>query len=502
MDLIPDFTDRKHGRQKVEYLDARLEEILGQTYGIMVYQEQVMQIAQVIGGYTLGGADLLRRAMGKKKPEEMAKHRDIFVSGAERNGLSKSKASQLFDLMEKFAGYGFNKSHAAAYALLAYQTAYLKAHHPAAFMSANLSAVMDDTDKVRLFHEDALANGLAILPPDVNVSDYRFKPVDAKAVRYGLGAIKGTGGSAIASVIAARARSGPYRDLFDFCGRVDKRLVNRRVIESLVRAGAFDSITDHRASLLATVGMAMESAEQAERAANQVSLFEAIDAGDRGPRAHRDIARWADREKLHNEKAALGFYLSGHPFDGYAHEIRAIAPNRLGDLQPSNEPRRVAGVIHGVRVQQSRRGRMGIVALDDGTGRVEITLFNELFEANRGLLKEDQFLVAEGKVVHDDFTGGFRVTADAVWDLAAARNRFARAMRITCNGGSSGPRLKELLGPYRNGGNGGCPVSVLYSNGNAACEIELGEDWRVSLQDALLDGLRASFKADNVRVVY
>jgi DNA polymerase-3 subunit alpha len=502
MDLIPDFTDRKHGRQRVEYLDPRLEQILGPTYGIMVYQEQVMQIAQVIGGYTLGGADLLRRAMGKKKPEEMAKHRDIFVAGAERNGLSKGKASQLFDLMEKFAGYGFNKSHAAAYALLAYQTAYLKAHHAAAFMAANLSAVMDDTDKVRLFHEDALANGLVILPPDVNLSDYRFTPKDAKTVRYGLGAIKGTGESAIAGIVDARARGGPFRDLFDFCERVDKRLVNRRVIESLVRAGAFDAITDHRASLLATVGLALESAEQVERAAHQVSLFEALDTSEHGPRAHRDVARWADREKLQNEKAALGFYLSGHPFDGYAPELRPIVPTPLGNLQPGAEPRRIAGIVHGVRVQQSRRGRMGIVVLDDGTGRVELTLFNELFETSRGVLKEDQPLVAEGKVVQDDFTGGLRMTADAVWDLAAARDRFARGMRITCNGGSSGPKLKELLGPYRAVGNGGCPVSVLYSNGSAACEIELGEDWRVSLQDSLMDGLHAWFEPGNVRVIY
>lgn len=461
-----------------------------------------MQIAQVIGGYTLGGADLLRRAMGKKKPEEMAKHRDIFVAGAERNGLSKSKASQLFDLMEKFAGYGFNKSHAAAYALLAYQTAYLKAHHPAAFMAANLSAVMDDTDKVRLFHEDAIANELAILPPDVNVSDHRFKPVDAKTVRYGLGAIKGTGASAIASVVAARVRGGAFRDLFDFCERVDKRLVNRRVIEALVRAGAFDSITDHRASLLATVGLAMESAEQTERAANQVSLFEALETGDRGPRAHRDVARWTEREQLLHEKAALGFYLSGHPFDGYAQDIRPIAPTPLRELQPGNEPRRIAGIVHGMRVQQSRRGRMGIVALDDGTGRVELTLFNELFEASRGMLKEDQPLVAEGKVLQDDFTGGLRITVDAVWDLAAARDRFARGMRITCNGGSSGPKLKELLGPYRSVGNRGCPVSVAYSNGTATCEIELGEDWRVSLQDGLMEGLYAWFQPDNVRVIY
>ncbi|HVJ24362.1 MAG TPA: DNA polymerase III subunit alpha, partial [Burkholderiales bacterium] len=227
MDLIPEYIERKHGKA-VEYLDARLKPILGPTYGIMVYQEQVMQIAQVIGGYTLGGADLLRRAMGKKKPEEMAQQRDIFVGGAEKNGLSKGKATQLFDLMEKFAGYGFNKSHAAAYALLAYQTAYMKAHHAAAFAAANLSAVMDDTDKVRQFHDDAVANRLVVLPPDVNASEYRFVPVDRTTVRYGLGGVRGTGQAAIENIIAAR-NSAPFTDLFDFCRRVDKRLVNRRV---------------------------------------------------------------------------------------------------------------------------------------------------------------------------------------------------------------------------------------------------------------------------------
>src|SRR6185295_2490935 len=245
MELIPDFTQRKQGKQ-FGYPDPRVESILAETYGIMVYQEQVMQMAQIIGGYSLGGADLLRRAMGKKKPEEMAQHRKIFREGAAKNGLSETKADELFDLMEKFAGYGFNKSHAAAYALVAYHTAYLKAHHPAAFMAANFSAVMDDTDKVHQFHEDAVDNGLKVLPPDINASEYRFFPVDEKQVRYGLGAIKGTGEAAILSILKARESGGPFRDLFEFCRRVDNRIVNRRVLESLIRAGAFDSIDSHR----------------------------------------------------------------------------------------------------------------------------------------------------------------------------------------------------------------------------------------------------------------
>jgi hypothetical protein len=240
MDLIPDFIARKHGRERVEYLDKRLEPILSPTYGIMVYQEQVMQIAQVMGGYTLGGADLLRRAMGKKKAEEMAQQRDIFVSGAEKNGLSRGKATQLFDLMEKFAGYGFNRSHAAAYALLAYQTAYMKAHHPAAFMAANLSLVMDDTDKVRQFRDDALANGLSVLAPDINASEHRFVPVDTKTVRYGLGAVRGTGESAVGAIVAAR-RASPLASLADVCRRVDKRIVNRRALEALIRGLSIDS---------------------------------------------------------------------------------------------------------------------------------------------------------------------------------------------------------------------------------------------------------------------
>src|SRR5690349_15597780 len=273
MELIPDYIARKSGRERVEYLDPRLAPILEPTYGVMVYQEQVMQIAQVIGGYTLGNADLLRRAMGKKKPEEMAQHRDVFVAGAEKNGLARAKAAQLFDLMEKFAGYGFNKSHAAAYALVAYQTAWFKAHHPSAFMAANLSLVMDDTDKVRNLRDDAIGLGLTILPPDVNASNYRFEPVDGKRIRYGLGGVKGTGEAAIEAIVAARKAGGHFTDLFDFCRRIDKRAVNRRAVEALVRAGAFDAIDSRRSALLASVGIALDAAERAQASAAQVSLF-------------------------------------------------------------------------------------------------------------------------------------------------------------------------------------------------------------------------------------
>ncbi len=498
MELIPEFIERKHGK-RVLFLDPRLEPILSPTYGIMVYQEQVMQIAQVIGGYTLGAADLLRRAMGKKKPEEMALQRDIFVAGAQRNGLARDKATQLFDLMEKFAGYGFNKSHAAAYALVAYQTAYMKAHHAAAFMAANLSALMDDTDKVHQLYEDAVANGLEILPPDVNSSDYRFVPVSDKQIRYGLGAIKGTGESAIAAILAARASGGPFRDLFEFCRRVDKRIVNRRVLESLIRAGAFDGIDDHRHSLLASAGVAMEGAEQVSRAGAQTSLF----GGESGlAEAGLELVarpRWTEKERLLEEKQALGFYLSGHPFSSYVQEVAPLARTRLGSLTPQNQSVTVAGVVNALRMQQSRRGRMAIVQLDDGTARVDVTVYGELFEASRSLLKEDQLLVVEGRPQNDEFTGGIRMAAEKLYDLPSARARFARGVRLVCNGESSGSRLRELLSPYKQGS---CPVSIVYRNDGAQCRIDLGDQWRVKLDDDLIQSLAAWLKPENVQILY
>ena len=498
MELIPEFIERKHGK-RVSFLDPRLEPILSPTYGIMVYQEQVMQIAQVIGGYTLGAADLLRRAMGKKKPEEMAQQRDIFVAGAERNGLARDKATQLFDLMEKFAGYGFNKSHAAAYALVAYQTAYMKAHHAAAFMAANLSALMDDTDKVHQLYEDAVANGLEILRPDVNSSDYRFVPVNDKQIRYGLGAIKGTGESAIAAILAARNSGGAFRDLFEFCRRVDKRIVNRRVLESLIRAGAFDSINPHRHSLLASAGIAMEGAEQVSRAGAQTSLF----GGESGLAEVGvelvDRPDWTERERLLEEKQALGFYLSGHPFASYAQEVAPLARTRLGNLTPQNQSVTVAGVVNTLRMQQSRRGRMAIVQLDDGTARVEVAIFGELLEVSRSLLKEDQLLVVEGRPQNDEFTGGIRIGAEKLYDLPSARAHFARGMRLVCNGESSGSRLRELLSPYKQGS---CPVSIVYRNEGAQCRIDLGDQWRVKLDDDLIRSLGAWLKPENVQILY
>ena len=503
MDLIPDFIARKHGQQRVEYLDPRLEPLIGPTYGIMVYQEQVMQIAQVIGGYTLGSADLLRRAMGKKKAEEMAEQREVFVEGAQKNGLAKGKATQLFDLMEKFAGYGFNKSHAAAYALLAYQTAYMKRHHAAAFAAANLSAVMDDTDKLRQFHDDAVENGVVVLPPDVHASGYRFVPVDAKTVRYGLGGVRGTGQSAIESIVAAR-RNGPFAGLFDFCSRVDKRLVNRRAIEALIRAGAFDCLDANRASLLASVGRAMEAAEQAERQASQVSLFGESEATHGAAFALLPARAWDMRTRLTEEKVALGFCLSGHLFSVYAPELGAFPRTPLAKLQPAPHPVWIAGIVNSARAQMTRRGRMMVVVLDDGTAQLEITVFNELFEKHREKLKEDSLLVVSGAARHDEFSGGMRVTADDLLDLAGMRERYAARIRLSINGQADAKKLQEVLAPYRSNGKGAgaCTVLVQYRANGAVCEVALGEAWKVRPDERLLDSLADWLAPENVKVIY
>jgi len=408
-----------------------------------------------------------------------------------------------------------HNSHAAAYALVAYQTAWFKAHHASAFLAANLSAVMNDTDKVKQFVDDAQAHGVVVRAPDINDSNYRFEPVDAKTVRYGLGGIKGTGEAAIDSISGAR-KEGPFKDLFDFCHRVDKRLVNRRVVESLIRAGAFDSINDHRASLLASVGMALESAEQASRSANQVSLF-----GDLSDAAQRPALiaapRWDTKERLQNEKLALGFYLSGHLFNIYRDEVRRFTRTRvgeLGSLSPGEYAGRtywVAGVVMGVRIQNTSSGRMGVITLADDSDSNEVIFFGEVFDKFRQKIKEDELLVLEvqlrarggGRNASGDYenAGESRPSIRAInaFDLTEARNRFARGVRLTCNGESSGGRLRDLLAPYRSGR---CPVSVVYSNRGAACEIDLGDAWRVNLHDDLIKSLSDWLSPENVNIVY
>jgi len=448
MENIPSFCARKHGREKVEYPHPLLEPVLAETYGIMVYQEQVMQAAQVLGGYSLGGADLLRRAMGKKKPEEMAKHREIFRAGAAKQGIPTGKADEVFDLMEKFAGYGFNKSHAAAYSLLAYHTAWLKVHHPAEFYAANMTIELDDTDKLKVLMADAKLFGVSFEPPDVNRGTWRFEPVGERRVRYGLGAIKGTGSGAIEAIVAEREAGGPFRGLYDFCVRVDRQRVNKRVVEALVKAGAFDAIEPHRAALLASVPRAFEHAESRALHADQGGLFDGGDfAGTPAASTHEPelahAAPWSVKERLSHEKTAIGFYLSGHLIDQHEDEVRRIARTRIADLADSREPQLVAGIVNDLRIVNGQRGRVAIFKLDDKTEAIEAVAGEELLLAHRDLLRDDELLVVQGRVQPDRFGGGLRLNVQQLWDLPAARCRFARHLRVEVNG--SVPPVAELL---------------------------------------------------------
>ncbi|MBU3579549.1 DNA polymerase III subunit alpha [Polynucleobacter sp. 73C-SIWE] len=544
MDLIPDFIERKHGRQKVEYPDPRIEPVLRETYGIMVYQEQVMQMAQMIGGYSLGGADMLRRAMGKKKPEEMAQHRKIFSDGAKAGGISEGKANEIYDLMERFAGYGFNKSHAAAYALLAYQTAWLKAYYPAEFMAANLSLAMDDTDKVKILYDDCLANQIRVFSPDINTGVYDFTPLRApdavpdstiSHIRYGLGAVRGTGEAAIEAIVKARESGGPFKDLFDFCARVDRRQVNRRAIEALMRAGAFDSLYreavpaggnlyDIRSTLLASLARAIEAAEQAEASIHQVSLFEAAGEEDRHlPELVREPV-WSEKKRLQEEKTALGLCLTGHMFDAYRDETAHFIRQPLVKVTEGKD-QLIAGIITSARMLTGQRGRMMIATIDDGSAAIEVTLYSEVYEPNRSWLKEDEMLIAKVNVTPDKFSGGVRVVAEAVMDITGARMRFARNVHVCIDSAIDLKMLRSQIGPYlmtnrvRDPKMGAAPPPMLGSNdgvkglmltaavttSGGACLMQFPEELRIYPDDACLHSLNqllASKQKDPVQVQY
>ncbi|MCM5678043.1 DNA polymerase III subunit alpha [Schlegelella sp. S2-27] len=449
MDLIPSFCARKHGREEVEYPHPLMKEVLEETYGIMVYQEQVMQVAQRLGGYSLGGADLLRRAMGKKKAEEMAKHRVLFAEGAAKNGIDANLANEIFDLMEKFAGYGFNKSHAAAYALLAYHTAWLKVHYLAEFTAANMSVALDDTDKLKIFYDDAVQLGIRFEPPNVNTGTYRFEPVADKVVRYGLGAIKGTGQSAIEAIVQAREESGPFKSLFDFCARVDRSRINKRTVEALIKAGAFDALEPNRATLIASISLAFDYADTQAANVDQGGLF---DFGSDDGEAHGSSTQepelvvtpeWSIKERLGFEKLAIGFYLSGHLFDESQAEVRQFAKRKIADLIDSREPQLLAGIVSDLRVVNGQRGRVAIFRLDDKSDVIEAVANEELLDAHRELFKDDELLIVQGKVQPDRFSGGLRLNVQQVWDLASARCRFGKYLRVAVNG--SAPPVSELV---------------------------------------------------------
>ena len=511
MDLIPSFVARKHGREEVEYPHPLVEPVLSETYGIMVYQEQVMQTAQVLGGYSLGGADLLRRAMGKKKPEEMAKHREIFRDGAAKNGITPAKADEIFDLMEKFAGYGFNKSHAAAYSLLAYHTGWLKVHYTAEFFCANMTVEMDNTDKLKVLFEDAQKNfGIAFEAPDVNRGQYRFEPISDKAIRYGLGAVKGTGQSAVEAIVAAREEGGPFTSLYDFCCRVDRTRINKRTVEALVKAGAFDNLQRNRASLVASIDRAFDFAATVEANANQGGLF---DMGDSHAASTQEpelveATPWGVKERLTHEKAAIGFYLSGHLFDEVEREVRRFAKRRVEELVDTREPLLLAGIVNDFRVINGQRGKLALFKLDDKSGVIDAAADESVFSAHRHWFKDDELVVVMAKLQPDRFSGGFRLNVNQIWDLATARCRFGKYLKVAVNGAAPDiQRIVRDFPPKREVSDAGellrgLNVRLVLEREAATAELQLGEQAKFYPSDAALASWTAQAYKGLAQVVY
>ena len=524
--MVDDFINRKHGRAELAYPHSDyqyegLKPVLAPTYGIILYQEQVMQIAQVMAGYTLGGADMLRRAMGKKKPEEMAKQRGGFIEGCANNNIDGDLAGNIFDLVEKFAGYGFNKSHSAAYGLVSYQTAWLKTHYPAPFMAAVLSADMHNTDKVVILIEEIRSMKLRLDAPDVNASEFKFTVNDEGRIIYGLGAIKGVGEGPVEAITEAR-QDGPFTDLFDFCARVDLKRINKRTLDGLIRSGALDrlgpffhdepkawqaSIDQNRAVLLSALEEAIKAAEQTARTHDSGhadlfgGLFVEVDADVYAN--HRKAKELTLKERLKGEKDTLGLYLTGHPIDEYEGEIRRFARQRIIDLKPARDTQTVAGMIIALRVMKNKKGdKMGFITLDDRSARIEASLFAEAFHSAQSLLQTDAMVVVEGEVSNDDFSGGLRLRVKRVMSMEDARTNLAESLRLKVNRAAlKGDQLRwlgELFKKHR----GACPITMDYTGDDAKAMLQFGETWRIDPADSLIQALRDQFGRDNVFLQY
>ncbi len=514
--MVDNFIDRKHGREPISYPDKSyqhewLKPILEPTYGVILYQEQVMQIAQVLAGYSLGGADLLRRAMGKKKPEEMAKQRAVFADGAKQTGIDPDLAMKIFDLVEKFAGYGFNKSHSAAYALVSYQTLWMKTHYPAEFMAAVMSADMDNTDKIVTLVDECDQLGLKLLPPDVNVGQYKFTVDGQGDVVYGIGAIKGVGEAPIEAILSARSEGGAFTDLFDFCCRVDLKRLNRRVIEKLIRAGAMDSLGPHRASLMATLQKAMRQAEQHARAEaiGQSDLFGVLTtAADTDTIEHEfeQVAEWPEAIWLDGERETLGLYLTGHPINRYRKELRNYVPCNLADVRPTGRDQMttIAGLVIDMRVMVNKKGaRWAIVTMDDKSARFDVRFFAQDYERYEELLAKDRILVIKGEVSFDDYSGGNTMTAREVMTITGMREQYAKGLRLRLRPehleGAGFKRLVKTLEAYRGGT---CPLLFDYQRPDVSASYQAATDWYVTPEDDLLYELEQQIGAQHLALEF
>ena len=512
--MVDNFIDRKHGREEISYPDAEyqhecLKEILEPTYGIILYQEQVMQIAQEMAGYSLGGADLLRRAMGKKKPEEMAKQRGTFAEGAKGNNIDPDLAMKIFDLVEKFAGYGFNKSHSAAYALVSYQTLWLKVHYPAEFMAAVMSADMDNTDKIVTLVDECERMGIEILPPDLNAGKYKFTVDSEGRIVYGIGAIKGVGEGPIEAIIEARETQGAFKDLFDFCAKIDIKRVNKRVLEKLVLAGAMDNLGPHRASLMASLPEALAAAGQHAKAESfgQSDMFGLLTTEPEDVKqAFADVPEWPEKVWLEGEKDTLGLYLTGHPINQYAEELRYYTDGRLVDLKPTNKDQMASavGLVLGVRVMTNKRGRRwAIVTLDDKSARIDVRFFPDMYEQFESVLETDRILLIKGQVSFDDFSGGNTITARDVMDIVQAREKNARALALNIDTQLLEPKKMSQMQSILQAFNGGsCPVQLAVTHPDAEVILACGARWYVTPEDQLLHDLKQCLGDKAVSILY
>jgi len=503
------YCDRKHGRQSTTYAHQMLEPILNNTYGIILYQEQVMKIAQEMAGYSLGGADILRRAMGKKKPEEMAKQRAIFESGAAEREVPADVAKEVFDLMEYFAAYGFNKSHSAAYALVSYQTAWLKCHYPSQFMAACMSADMENTDKVVILLNEADEMGLTVQHPNINLCQYQFRATNSKNIVYGLGAIKGIGRPVIENIIEARERGGAFKDLYDLCARVDVKRVNRRALEALVRAGALDELGVHRASLIESIELALQAANQQAKsiASGQNDIF-GISAPAEAVKTYQNVAKWKKEELLQKEKDTLGLYLSGHPIDIYIDELNQFTSNRLVDIDVERGKGKksvtLAGLVMGVRTMNTKSGsRMAFLQLDDKTARVEVGVFGELYDQRKDVIHKDKVLVVKGKASYDHFSGGIRLSADELFDIEQARSQLARHMKIQLAYDQVNKQIiKELRQVLEPSDEGQCGVGFEYRSPTGICQLEVAHEWRIIPTKLILEQLDKLIGLPSIRLIY
>ncbi len=503
--MVDDFIERKHGRATITYPHPDLKTILAPTYGVILYQEQVMQIAQILAGYSLGAADLLRKAMGKKKPEEMAKQRAVFMEGAAKNNIDKHVANGIFDLMEKFAGYGFNKSHSAGYALIAYQTAWLKTHYPAEFMAAVLSSDMDNTDKVVQFIHECRDLNLDVVPPHVNHSDYKFTVNADKQIVFGLGAIKGVGMAAIESIIAERGDG--YKNLFELCQQGDTRKINKKVLAALIAAGAVDDLGPHRATMLASVETALKAAEQLSQRQlyGQNDIFADIAEDSSSLAIYHEMPEWNDTQRLIKEYETLGFYISGHPIDTYEAELEQFISKKIADVsQLKNQSLVIAGFITKIKTLVTKSGKkMAVMTIEDRNANLDITLFSDIYLNYRDQLLPGKLVIIEGDVSIDKFTGNFRMQAKRLFDIVEAREEFGKNILITTHQSKlskeTTKKLAAILQPYKNGNT---PVCIIYERKEGSGKLILGDEWKVKPTDELLQKLRHAFGDENVIIQY